>query len=122
MTAAPPRAALYIRVSTVEQAAEGYSLAAQLHDLRAYCERKQYAVVEVYTDEGISAKDIDHRPDFRRLLQDAQAERFDVVVVMRLTRLTRSIRDLRTCIHKRRSKTARCEIMTLASSEDVEIS
>lgn len=88
------RGALYIRVSTEDQAAEGYSLAAQLHDLKAYCARKQYDVAEVYADEGISAKDIDHRPAFQQLLRDAQARQFDVVVVMRLTRLTRSIRDL----------------------------
>ncbi len=49
------RAAIYIRVSTEDQAREGYSLAAQENVLRAFCKMRGYEIVEVYADEGISA-------------------------------------------------------------------
>ena len=53
------RAALYIRVSTVAQAVEGYSLDAQRHTLEAYCAAHDYDITAVYIDGGISGKDID---------------------------------------------------------------
>ena len=88
------RAALYIRVSTRDQADEGYSLDAQRHDLEAYCTKKGYEIVNIYADEGISAKDAIHRPQFLQMMQDAKERKFDAIVVMRLTRFTRSIYDL----------------------------
>ena len=62
------RAALYIRVSTLDQAREGYSLAAQENQLRAYCASHGYEAVKLYADNGISAKDIRHRPGMTALL------------------------------------------------------
>ena len=88
------RVVIYIRVSTLDQAREGYSLAAQERALRAWCAEKNYDVVKVYADEGISGKDIDHRPGLCKLLEDAQLERFDLVLVWALSRLTRSVADL----------------------------
>lgn len=88
------RAALYIRVSTRDQADEGYSLDAQRHDLEEYCIKKGYEIVNIYADEGISAKDAVHRPQFLQMMQDARERKFDAIVVMRLTRFTRSIHDL----------------------------
>lgn len=87
-------AAIYIRVSTLDQAREGYSLAAQRKALTAWANNHGYTVYNVYADEGISAKDIEHRPAMRRLLEDATSEQFDVVVVWALSRLTRSVADL----------------------------
>lgn len=57
-------AALYIRVSTLDQAREGYSLAAQQAALEAWAAQKSYAT-QLYADEGISGKDIGHRPAMR---------------------------------------------------------
>ena len=88
------RAAIYIRVSTSEQAAEGYSLAAQRKSLMQWCNGRAYDVVDVYADEGISAKDIKHRPAMLRLLSDVQTGKIDVVCVWALSRLTRSVADL----------------------------
>ena len=88
------RAAIYIRVSTSEQAAEGYSLAAQRKSLMQWCNDRAYAVVDVYADGGISAKDIKHRPAMLRLLSDVQTGKIDVVCVWALSRLTRSVADL----------------------------
>lgn len=88
------RAAIYIRVSTSEQAAEGYSLAAQRKSLMQWCNDRAYDVVDVYADEGISAKDIKHRPAMLWLLSDVQTGKIDVVCVWALSRLTRSVADL----------------------------
>ncbi len=87
------RAALYLRVSTQEQADEGFSLAAQLDRLRAYCDSQEWLIAEVYTDEGVSAKTAD-RPELQRLLADAAGGRIDLVLVYKLDRLTRSVVDL----------------------------
>lgn len=89
-------AALYIRVSTTEQALEGYSLAAQEHVERNFCKMKGYEVYKVYSDEGISAKDIIHRPGILDLLTDARNKCFSVIVVWKLTRFSRSISNLTT--------------------------
>ena len=96
--ASPVRAAIYIRVSTPEQASEGYSLAMQESTLRAYCASKGYSVVHVYQDAGLSAKDIVGRPALQRLLADSRRGLFDVVLVWKLSRFTRSLSDLcRAC-------------------------
>lgn len=88
------RVAIYIRVSTPSQAAEGYSLSMQENTLRQYCESKGYEVVEVYEDAGLSAKDIMGRPELNRLIGDATKDFFDVVLVWKLSRFTRSLTDL----------------------------
>lgn len=88
------RVAIYIRVSTLDQAREGYSLEAQESALRKWCDDHGYAIHDLYADRGISGKDIDHRPDMRRLMRDAKAGQFDIVVFWALSRFTRSVQDL----------------------------
>ena len=94
------RAAIYIRVSTLDQAREGYSLEAQEAALRKWCVEHGYAVYGLYADRGISGKDIDHRPDMRRLLLDAANGYFDIVVFWSLSRFTRSVQDLYSTMTK----------------------
>ena len=86
-------AALYIRVSTLDQAREGYSLAAQQAALEAWAREHNY-VSALYQDAGISGKDIDHRPAVRQLLADVEAGGISVVAVWALSRFTRSVADL----------------------------
>lgn len=86
-------AALYIRVSTLDQAREGYSLAAQQAALEAWATAHGYAT-QLYADEGISGKDIRHRPAMRQMLADVEAGKIAVVAVWALSRLTRSVADL----------------------------
>ena len=86
-------AALYIRVSTLDQAREGYSLAAQQAALEAWAQEHNY-VSALYQDAGISGKDIDHRPAVRQLLADVEAGGISVVAVWALSRFTRSVADL----------------------------
>lgn len=86
--------AIYIRVSTLDQAREGYSLEAQEKTLRKWCTDRHYEIYRLYADRGISGKDIDHRPDMRNLLRDAKEEKFDIVLFWALSRFTRSVADL----------------------------
>lgn len=72
MTKENKRIAIYIRVSTLDQAREGYSLEAQEKTLRKWCDDRKYEVFDLYADKGISGKDIEHRPNMNRLLEDAR--------------------------------------------------
>lgn len=58
-------AGIYIRVSTEDQAREGFSLGEQEEKLKQLCAFKEYQVYKVYQDRGISAKDMEHRPGFQ---------------------------------------------------------
>lgn len=86
-------AALYTRVSTLDQAREGYSLSAQRAALEEWAVAHGY-IPALYADEGISGKDISHRPAMRQLLADVEAGKIAVVAVWALSRLTRSVPDL----------------------------
>lgn len=94
MNAKDIKAAIYIRVSTLDQAREGYSLEAQEQTLRKWCKARKYEVYDLYADRGVSGKDIDHRPDMCRLMHDAKDKCFDMVVFWALSRFTRSVSDL----------------------------
>lgn len=92
--------AVYIRVSTLDQAREGYSLEAQEKTLRKWCDERKYEVFDLYADKGISGKDIEHRPDMNRLLKDAKEGKFDIVLFWALSRFTRSVSDLYSTMEK----------------------
>ena len=88
------RAALYIRVSTEEQARHGLSLGEQRRDLEEYAKQNHYTIVGVYADEGTSArKSLHRRRELQRLLDDIRANKIDIVVVKDLERWMRSVRD-----------------------------
>jgi site-specific DNA recombinase len=87
------RTAVYIRVSTEEQAKEGFSIAAQREKLLAYVHSQGWSLVDTYADEGFSAKNT-ARPALKRLLAEIRNGGIDVVLVYRLDRLTRSVLDL----------------------------
>lgn len=87
------RAALYIRVSTEEQAKEGFSIPAQKERLTQYVHSQDWTIFDCYIEEGISAKDT-KRPELKRMMRDISQGKIDVVLVYRLDRLTRSVLDL----------------------------
>src|SRR3972149_11907721 len=91
------RAIGYARVSTEDQAREGVSLDAQEARIPAFCEAKGWELVAVLRDEGRSAKDL-NRPGLQQILGGlAKRQRcFDALVVVKLDRLTRSVKDLAT--------------------------
>lgn len=84
--------AAYVRVSTEEQA-EGHSIAAQLEAIRRYSADQGWEIYREYNDAGYSAAG-DDRPAFRRMLADARAGRFQVLVVHKLDRLYRNLKGL----------------------------
>ncbi|EGO6028448.1 recombinase family protein [Enterococcus faecalis] len=86
------KAAIYIRVSTQEQATEGYSIQAQTDRLIKYVEAKDFILYKKYIDAGYSASKLE-RPAMQELIQDVQSKKVDVVIVYKLDRLSRSQKD-----------------------------
>ncbi|MBB6218100.1 site-specific DNA recombinase [Anaerosolibacter carboniphilus] len=85
------KVAIYIRVSTQEQAKEGFSIAAQRDKLIAYCKAKSWNIYDIYIDDGYTGTNID-RPAINQLLDHLNA--FDIVLVYKLDRLSRSQKDV----------------------------
>lgn len=93
-SSAVQRAALYIRVSTEEQAMHGLSLTAQRDTLTQYAQANGLKVAGIYTDEGITArKKYRNRAAFMRMLEDVQADRIDIILFIKLDRWFRSVAD-----------------------------
>ena len=86
-------AGIYIRVSTEDQAREGFSLSEQEERLREFCKFKRYDIYKVYEDAGISAKN-DKRPAYREMMEDVKKHKINVIVAFKLDRLTRSVYDI----------------------------
>ena len=86
-------AGVYIRVSTEDQAREGFSLGEQEEKLKQLCDYKGYEIYKVYCDAGISAKDMEHRPKFQEMLQDMRDGKINYIVAYKLDRVTRSVSD-----------------------------
>ena len=91
-------AGVYIRVSTEDQAREGFSLGEQEEKLLQLCKFKELEVYKVYKDAGISAKDMEHRPKFQEMLKDMKEGKLNYIVAYKLDRITRSVRDLEELI------------------------
>ena len=87
------RCGLYMRVSTEDQAKEGFSLPEQRERLEMFCKFKGYEVIDYYEDAGISAKTGNHRPEFERLKEDIKERKINTIVALKLDRITRSIYD-----------------------------
>lgn len=88
---------LYARVSTDEQAEEGYSISGQIRVLREYCEKNNYQIINIYKDEGFSGKSLD-RPSLKELIKDSESKQFDMVMVWRISRLSRKQLDFLTVV------------------------
>src|SRR5713101_2671562 len=80
--------ALYTRVSTGDQ-----STGMQLDELRAYCARRQWQIVEEFIDEGVSGSK-ESRPALDRMMKAAKRRMFDAICVYRYDRFARSLRQL----------------------------
>lgn len=84
---------LYPRVSTEDQSKFGHSLDEQEERLKDLCKFKRYNIYKIYREEGVSAKNMD-RPKFQEMLEDVRQGKINKIVVFKLDRLTRSIKDL----------------------------
>ena len=91
----PKKAYVYTRVST-EMQVEGFSLDGQLSEIKEFCSRNNYTIVDEYSDKGKSGATIAKRDDFKRMLQDIELRKdgVDFVVVYKLSRFGRSLVDI----------------------------
>lgn len=87
------KTAIYIRVSTDMQVEDGFSIEGQRTRLISFAESQDWEINDFYIDDGYSAKDL-NRPEMKRMLQDMEDKKFDVILVYKLDRLTRSVADL----------------------------
>lgn len=85
--------ALYPRVSGLEQAQEGYSIGEQIERMKKFCEAKGWTVYKIYTDAGFTGANMD-RPGLQEMIKDSEAGKFDMVLVYKLDRLSRSQKDV----------------------------
>ena len=86
------RVALYLRVSTSEQT-KGHSLDSQRNDLVVWAQSQGWEIAKVYEDAGASGTAVEGRAGFQRMIADAQAASFDAVLVLKVDRFARSLRD-----------------------------
>lgn len=84
------KAALYARVSTEDQAREGFSLDAQMDSLRSYCAARGWSIVEEYVDKGYSGRD-EKRPAYAKMLEERDL--WDTILVMKMDRIHRNSRN-----------------------------
>lgn len=92
----------YTRVSTTGQSEDGVSLETQKVRIKAYCEYRNLNLVEFYTDAGISAKDMENRPELQRLLKEVRKEEF--VIITDISRLSRNTKDAITILEDFKEK------------------
>jgi len=90
MDAQPTKAAIYTRVSTEDQAKEGFSLGAQLDKLKSYCKARDWVVAEVYVDDGYSGRNI-KRPAYTRMMEEF--DKWDAVLVIKMDRIHRNSKN-----------------------------
>jgi len=107
---------VYVRVSTDEQAREGFSIRAQEEKLRAYATLKEWNIFSVYADEGISGKDIEGRPAIKQMLADVTSGKVKNVLVYKIDRLTRSTKNLIELVEM--FNTHNCAFNSLSESID----
>ncbi|EBF5285198.1 recombinase family protein [Listeria monocytogenes] len=87
------RVVIYTRVSTTLQVEKGNSLNAQEKTLSEYAKARGWEVIKIYTDKGVSAKSND-RPAFNELMSDLKENKFDVVLIWKLSRFSRNAKNL----------------------------
>ena len=83
------KGAVYVRVSTEEQAKAGFSINSQIMDLKEYAEKNGIEVVKVFKDEGVSGTKFDNRKGLQEMLKSADKKEFDVLLIYSYSRLGR---------------------------------
>ena len=90
MDAKPVRAAIYTRVSTEDQAKEGFSLDAQLDKLRSYCKARDWIIGGEYIDDGYSGRNV-KRPAYSRMMEEM--DKWDLLLVIKMDRIHRNSKN-----------------------------
>ncbi|HGK7159113.1 TPA: recombinase family protein [Streptococcus agalactiae] len=86
------KVAIYSRVSTINQAEEGYSITGQIDSLTKYCDAMGWVIYKNYSDAGYSGGKLE-RPAISELIEDGKNNKFDTVLVYKLDRLSRNVKD-----------------------------
>ncbi len=111
------KVAIYIRVSTIEQSDNDFSsLDGQENQCKSWATQKNHKIVEVYKDTK-SGKNLT-RPGIERMLLDAKAEKFDLIVVSKLDRISRSLSDFLKLLDKLNS----CGVDIAVTTQDIDTS
>jgi len=85
-----PKVAIYTRVSTEDQAKEGFSLSAQKQRLEAYCDAQGWDIADYYIDDGHSGRNT-RRPAYHRMMEER--EKWDIILVMKMDRIHRNSKN-----------------------------
>jgi DNA invertase Pin-like site-specific DNA recombinase len=91
MDAKSIRAAIYTRVSTEDQAKDGFSLDAQLDKLRSYCKARDWKISGEYIDDGYSGRNIKHRPAYNTMMEEM--DKWDALLVIKMDRIHRNSKN-----------------------------
>ena len=87
------KTAIYVRVSSLEQATEGYSVSVQKEKLLHYAKAQGYEIVDIYSDEGFSGSSLS-RPAVERMIGDIKLGKVNIVLIYKLDRLSRRVKDV----------------------------
>jgi len=91
MDAKQVKVAIYTRVSTEDQAKEGFSLDAQLDKLRSYCKARDWAIGGEYIDDGYSGRYIKRRPAYKQMMEEL--DKWDTLLVIKMDRIHRNSKN-----------------------------
>ena len=103
------KVAIYARVSTEDQAKEGFSLDSQLEKLRSYCKARGWEIAGEYVDDGYSGRDI-RRPAYQKMMEDI--DKWDVLLVMKMDRIHRNSKNFMLMMEELRKKNKEFVSMT----------
>ena len=85
--------AVYTRVSTDDQARDGYSLDMQLKKIKNHCENYEYEIYKVYEEPGISAKNTEDRKKYNEMIEDMKKGKFNMIIALKIDRISRALID-----------------------------
>ena len=109
---------IYTRVSSNEQVRTGFGLQYQLQECRAKCRAKGFQIVKEYVEEAISgASEVNKRPRFKKLLEDAKNGLFDVICIWKFDRLARNTRIMQNIYYDLKTE---YKIELLSCMEDID--
>lgn len=103
------RVAIYARVSTEDQAKEGFSLAAQIEKLRSYCKARDWQIAGEYIDDGYSGRNV-NRPAYKKMMKDM--DKWDTLLVMKMDRIHRNSKNFMLMMEELRKKNKEFVSMT----------
>lgn len=95
------KVAIYARVSTEDQAKEGFSLDSQLEKLRSYCKARGWEIVGEYIDDGYSGRDV-KRPAYQKMMEEI--DKWDILLVMKMDRIHRNSKNFMLMMEELRQK------------------